>query len=105
MEPMLLLTELRDMYIRFQPGSMPGSFGKAGVIQYVLNWREKPLRLITQLKPVRYVLGGIWLVFIVYQFGAIARWLKAQPFYLTENYISVDNWAKAVFMVAWCCCH
>lgn len=80
MEPMLLLTELRDMYIHFQPGSMPGSFGKVGFIQYVLNWREKPLRLITQLKPVRYVLSGIWLAFIIYLFAANAIWLKAQPF-------------------------
>ncbi|BCG58350.1 hypothetical protein PUR_17750 [Paenibacillus sp. URB8-2] len=66
-----------------------------GGLQTALNeWRKKPLRLITHLKPVRYVLGLIWLGFIVYPLVANAKWPEVQLFYLTENYISVDNWAK-----------
>lgn len=65
-----------------------------GLADSVKRMAEKPLRLITHLKPVRYVLGLIWLGFIVYPLVANAKWPEVQLFYLTENYISVDNWAK-----------
>lgn len=70
-----------------------------GGLQTALDeWRGKPLRLITQLKPVRYVLGVIWLAFIFYPLLGPGKGLDAEPFYLTEAYVSVDGWGKVAFM-------
>ncbi|MNB63355.1 putative electron transport protein YccM [compost metagenome] len=71
-----------------------------GGLQTALDeWTHKPLRPITHLKPVRYVLAVIWLAFILYPLLKSAGVLQVQPLYLTEGIVSVDNWGKAVFMV------
>jgi len=71
-----------------------------GGLQTALDeWRRKPLKVITHLRGVRYALGIIWVIFILFPLVKRAKLPEIQPFYLTEGYISVDTWGKAVFML------
>jgi polyferredoxin len=58
---------------------------------------QKPLKEISWLRRLRYVLGFIWIGTVLTALIMNITKLKINLFYLTEAFVSVDNIAKLIF--------
>lgn len=58
---------------------------------------QKPLKKVSWLKKVRYLLSIIWLGAILIAFISNVESIKINFFYLTESFVSVDNVLKLIF--------
>lgn len=57
----------------------------------------KDLKNINWLRKLRYILGMGWVIIILYAIISAKGFEEINFFYLTENFVSVDNVAKLIF--------
>lgn len=57
---------------------------------------EKPLKKVEWMKKIRLVLGFIWVAAIIVLLVVKKGFIKVDFLYLTEQFVSVDNWMKLV---------
>jgi polyferredoxin len=77
-----------------------GYFCPLGAGQETLHaMGEKPLVRVKYIKVLKYVIAAVWVGTIVFGLAAAGGIKSVQPFYMTENYVSIDSVGGVILYV------